>query len=115
MYAAGTALNLGGHWFVLWTSRPQSHGFFSGYNHATVGVVVYNVCIGYASVAVFKYADSVMKTLAASVTTVLTIVLSWALYGLKLNPVNTSGCTIVVLSVAMYALLSSKDVKQDDD
>lgn len=107
LYSGGAVLNLAGHVFMVVT-RPDTPGFFAGHNAASVGVVAFNVAIGFACVAVYKYGDSVMKALAASLTTVLTIVLSWAFYGLVLNLANASGCVIVVVSVLMYSLMSKK-------
>jgi hypothetical protein len=85
---------------MAWT-QPDTPGFFAGHNAASIGVVAFNIAVGFACVAVYKY-DSVMNALAASLTTVLTIMLSWAFYGLVLNPINASGCVIVVVSVLMY-------------
>ena len=103
LYSGGAILNLAGHLHMAWT-RPATPGFFAGHNAASIGVVAFNIAIGFACVAVYKYADSVLKALAASLTTVLTILLSWTCYGLVLNPVNASGCVIVVVSVLMYTM-----------
>jgi drug/metabolite transporter (DMT)-like permease len=103
LYSGGAVLNFAGHLYMAWT-RPGTPGFFAGHNPASIGVILFNIAIGFACVAVYKYADSVMKALAASMTTVLTIVLSWAFYGLTLNPVTASGCVIVVVSVLIYTL-----------
>lgn len=103
LYSGGAILNLAGHLYMAWT-QPDTPGFFAGHNAASIGVVAFNIAVGFACVAVYKYADSVMKALAASLTTVLTIMLSWAFYGLVLNPINASGCVIVVVSVLMYTL-----------
>ena len=45
-----------------------------------------------------------MKSLALSLVTVVVTLLSWALFGLQLNPVNASGCIVVALSVYTYSV-----------
>ena len=103
MYSGGCVFNVIGHYATA-LSDATSPGFFHGYNAATVGVVLVNACTGVAITAVYKFADAVMKSLALSLVTVVVTLLSWALFGLQLNPVNASGCIVVALSVYTYSV-----------
>ena len=107
MYSGGCVFNVIGHYATA-LSDAASPGFFHGYNAATVGVVLVNACTGVAITAVYKFADAVMKSLALSLVTVVVTLLSWALFGLQLNPVNASGCIVVALSVYTYSVAGAK-------
>jgi drug/metabolite transporter (DMT)-like permease len=111
LYSGGMVMNFLGHLYMAWTV-PDTPGFFQGYDAASVSVVLNHVCTGFAVVWVYKYADAVIKALSASITTVLVIILSCVFFGMKLNPVLFSGCTVVVLSVFTYSFLPSVEPKR---
>jgi drug/metabolite transporter (DMT)-like permease len=103
LYSGGVVFNLGGHFFTAWT-KDDAPGFFSGLSPASACVVFLNALNGIAIPAVYKYSDSVIKSLASAVTTVLLALISWALYDSKLNPVSMSGCIAIASSVFAYTL-----------
>jgi len=102
MYAGGFAYNLAGHY--LESGRQPGTGFFAGFTAATAGVILVNACSGIVITAIYKYANAVVKSFALSVTTVTVMLLSWALFGVALNPVNLSGCIVIAVSVYSYNL-----------
>jgi hypothetical protein len=62
-----------------------------------------NACFGVVVIAVYKYADAILKTLASACTTVVLLLLSFQFFGLQPSLVRCCGCGVVLIAVAQYA------------
>ena len=103
LYSGGMLFNGAGHWLASQTQRGTPR-FFEGFNAASAVLIVMNACIGIVCVAVYKFADAVIKSLAFGVTTVVLTLISSAMFDLKLNPINVSGCVVIAASVYQYTI-----------
>jgi len=103
LYSGGVLFNAGGHWLASQTHVGIPR-FFEGYNAASAVLILMNACIGVVCVAVYKFADAVIKSLAFGVTTVVLTLISWAMFDLKLDPIKAAGCIIIVTSIFQHSM-----------
>ena len=57
---------------------------------------------------VIKYADNILKSFAASMTVVLTYILSYLIFDTPLHPVVVFGSYVVIISVFFYTIKFSE-------
>jgi drug/metabolite transporter (DMT)-like permease len=103
LYSGGVVCNVAGH-VVSSLKNPDTPAFFAGHSPGSLGVIAVNALNGIAIPAVYKYADSLLKSVASAVTTVLLTLLSWAFFNMTLNPVVMAGCVVIASSVFTYTL-----------
>jgi len=97
LYIVGTMLN-----FALYFILPPSLygleervGFFEGYDGSAMLVVFMNSIIGIVLVAVYKYADVIVKTFAFACSTSILYAINVIFFGFKWNAVIGSVCFFV--------------------
>jgi solute carrier family 35 (UDP-sugar transporter), member A1/2/3 len=83
-------------------STKSHHGFFAGWTIVTFFLSVLSAAGGILVAMTFKYADSILKTLAVSLAIVVTTFFSWAFMGAELNVTMTIGALSAVLGVVNY-------------
>lgn len=77
-------------------------GFFVGYDYVTWIVISLHAVGGLVIAAIVKYADNVVKTLAASFTIITSAILSLALFGITLAPTFWLSVAIVCFALWLY-------------
>jgi|TARA_B110000008_G_scaffold199444_1_gene197992 UDP-sugar transporter A1/2/3 len=77
-------------------------GFFKGWSFITFLLACLSAGGGILVALTFKYADSILKTLAVSLAIVITTFISWALLGSKLNITIIIGAISAILGVLNY-------------
>ena len=77
-------------------------GFFKGWSFITFLLACLSAGGGILVAMTFKYADSILKTLAVSLAIVLTTFVSWALLGSKLNITVVVGAISAIIGVLNY-------------
>ena len=103
LYSGGVVCNVAGH-VVGSMKNPDTPAVFAGHSPGSLGAIVVNALNGVAIPAVYKYADSLLKSVASAVTTVLLTLLSWAFFNMTLNPIVMAGCVVIASSVLTYTL-----------
>jgi UDP-sugar transporter A1/2/3 len=87
----------------------QSKGFFYKWDYLTV-LVVLNQAIGGLVVAiVVKYADSIMKGFAVSISIIINSLISFLFFGFEIHFLFFIGTLLVLGSVYMYGLPNQSD------
>eukprot|EP00747_Dinoflagellata_sp_TGD_P185906 gnl/TRDRNA2_/TRDRNA2_42693_c0_seq1.p1 gnl/TRDRNA2_/TRDRNA2_42693_c0~~gnl/TRDRNA2_/TRDRNA2_42693_c0_seq1.p1 ORF type:complete len:459 (+),score=79.24 gnl/TRDRNA2_/TRDRNA2_42693_c0_seq1:98-1474(+) len=105
LYAGGTVMNVMAFFFLPNPNSKDSvpKGFFEGFDDPlALGVVFANAMIGLAITAVYKYADAIVKCIAADITAVLLLILSTFFFGLKSSITMWCGVGVVVFAVHLY-------------
>jgi len=101
MYAAGTVLNLLVHLFSGGAVGPS---FFAGMGYpSSLTVLLCNSLIGIAVVAVYKYADAVVKTFASACSTAVLFIIGAVFFGVSLNVVVMAGCVCIFTATHLYS------------
>ena len=101
MYGAGAALNLGVH--VL-SGGGLGASFFAGMGHpSSLAVLLCNSVIGIAVVAVYKYADAVVKSFASACSTAVLFLIGALFFGVSVNVVVAAGCVCIFTATHMYS------------
>lgn len=109
LYAGGVWMNLFAFVFLPNPNSKQADlGFFEGYdNPLAISVVLANAVIGLVITAVYKYADAIVKCIAADVTSVLLCIISVMFFGLQSSLIRWCGVSVVCFAVHMYTVASS--------
>lgn len=104
LYAGGVWMNLVAFFLLPNPNSAQAAiGFFEGYdNPLALGVVFANSLIGLAITAVYKYADAVIKCIAADITAVILCIFSVCFFGLNSTITLWCGVTVVCFAVHLY-------------
>lgn len=89
-------------------SHDGSKGvFFQGWSAVTVLIAVVQAGGGLLVAGSLKYADSILKTLATSISIVLSAVMSYALLDSPLDIIIVIGCFVTILAVINYTFDST--------
>jgi hypothetical protein len=101
MYGAGAALNLGVH---LLSGGGLGATFFAGMGQpASLAVLLCNSVIGIAVVAVYKYADAVVKSFASACSTAVLFLIGALFFGVSVNVVVAAGCVCIFTATHLYS------------
>lgn len=81
---------------------PDRFTLFKGWTLITVAIAIIQAGGGLLVAGTLKYADSILKTLATSISIVLSAFLSYVLLDTPLDVFIGIGCTVTILSVINY-------------
>ncbi|CAB9502195.1 UDP-galactose translocator [Seminavis robusta] len=85
-------------------SEDNNKSFFHGFTVWVWILTILNALMGVLVAAVIKYADSVLKALATSLSVILSTLLSAVFFGTRLTPTFLFGMLLVVGSVLGFSL-----------
>ena len=100
LYFYGVCFNLIG--YVLFSGGSSSKSIFTGFNTVTLALVVNNALQGILSSFFFKFADTILKKYSSTIATILTGLMSAALFGHKLTMNFVIGVSIVFISMHLF-------------
>lgn len=101
LYAFGFAFNM--MMYVLSpTDDHGERGFLYGYNEMAIIVVLCNSFIGLAITAVYKYADAIIKNVAASITTDILMIINVLFFQTRFRASIAIGCINVFIGSYLY-------------
>jgi len=78
------------------------NGFFHGYTNVVWSSVANNAFGGLIIASVMKYADSILKNFACGFSIMITVVVSYFLFGDQITSLFAGGVMLVVYSVVLY-------------
>lgn len=110
MYFYGLLFNLAGLLASMLASENPPP-IFSGYSRITLLLVVNNAMQGILSSLFFKFADSILKKYSSTVATILTAILSAAIFGHSLSMHFLIGVSVVFVSMHQFFASKGKDDK----
>ncbi|XRB06007.1 CMP-sialic acid transporter [Pycnococcus provasolii] len=112
MYFYGLLFNLAGLLATnLTTTNPAP--IFSGYSRVTLILVVNNAMQGILSSLFFKFADTILKKYSSTVATILTALMSAALFGHSLSMHFAIGVSMVFVSMHQF-FTTGKTIATED-
>lgn len=100
LYFYGACFNLVG--YLLFAGGSAGRSIFSGFNSVTLALVVNNALQGILSSFFFKFADTILKKYSSTIATILTGLMSAALFGHKLTLNFVIGVSIVFISMHLF-------------
>ena len=100
LYFYGVCFNLVG--YLLFSGGSSGKSIFSGFNTVTLALVVNNALQGILSSFFFKFADTILKKYSSTIATILTGLMSAALFGHKLTLNFVIGVSIVFISMHLF-------------
>jgi len=87
---------------LYYETEIWAHGFFVGYDIVTWMIILLHAVGGLVIAAIVKYADNVVKTLAASFTIITSAVLSLLMFGITLGPTFWLSVAFVCFALWLY-------------
>jgi drug/metabolite transporter (DMT)-like permease len=100
LYFYGVCFNLVG--YVFFSGGSSGKSIFSGFNGVTLALVVNNALQGILSSFFFKFADTILKKYSSTIATILTGLMSAALFGHQLTLNFVIGVSIVFISMHLF-------------
>jgi len=91
------------HIFFEDYAQVKEYGLFHGFDKLVVLIVVAQGVTGFVVSMMIKYATSVLKGFAISISALLATLLSVPLFGASISPSFAVAASMVVISVKMYA------------
>jgi hypothetical protein len=92
---------------VLGGAGGTGKGLFSGFNTVTFALIVNNALQGILSSFFFKFADTILKKYSSTIATILTGLLSAALFGHPLTLNFLIGVSVVFISMHLFFSLGT--------
>ncbi|KAI8097043.1 nucleotide-sugar transporter-domain-containing protein [Halteromyces radiatus] len=84
--------------------KVLAHGFFAYYTRWTWCVIMIQACGGLIVAVVVKYADSILKGFATSISIILSTILSVWLFQVSLSFLFVIGASLVIYATYLYGL-----------
>lgn len=114
LYVYGIIFN--GIGLVVEASAIRESGFFSGYNHWTLAVIVVNCVGGICMGVILKYLDNIACVYSHAIAMMLTMLCSMLFF--DFSPSLEFGCGLSVLLISMYLYhhkIDTSGYSDDDD
>ena len=80
-----------------------TEGFFQGYTHWVVAVIVLQAMGGLIVAAIIKYADNILKSFAAAMSIVGSTIISAWVFDFSVSKLFALGCSLQFISIYLYA------------
>lgn len=80
-----------------------TEGFFQGYTHWVVAVIVLQALGGLIVAAIIKYADNILKSFAAAMSIVGSTIISAWVFDFSVSKLFAWGCSLQFISIYLYA------------
>ena len=80
-----------------------TEGFFQGYTHWVVAVIVLQAMGGLIVAAIIKYADNILKSFAAAMSIVGSTIISAWVFDFSISKLFAWGCLLQFISIYLYA------------
>jgi len=113
LYFYGVCFNFVGY-VMLSLGGNAGRSIFSGFNSVTLALVVNNALQGILSSFFFKFADTILKKYSSTIATILTGLMSAALFGHRLTLNFAIGVSIVFISMHLFFSLGGNKAKPPD-